>query len=110
VPGKQRNQIRNTPKRTCVGCRQIMPKRHLIRIVRTPDGVVVDRSGRVNGRGAYLHNELSCWEKGLKGPLANALRMELSPEDHQRLADFASTLKPILLSDSGDNMNTDHPD
>jgi len=87
-----------------------MAKRHLVRIVRTPEGVVVDRSGRVDGRGAYLHDDLSCWEKGLKGPLANALRTELSPEDQKRLAEFAATLKPKPLSESGESMNSKNPE
>ncbi len=46
----------------------------------------------MNGRGAYLHNQRSCWEKGLKGALANALKVNLTPEDRQVLENFMSSL------------------
>lgn len=69
-----------------------MPKRQLIRIVRSPDGVQVDLTGKMAGRGAYLHDQRSCWEKGLKGALARALKVELTPEDRERLQAFFDTL------------------
>ena len=83
---------KHIPQRTCVGCRQVMPKR-------TPEGVKVDPTGKMPGRGAYLHNLTSCWEKGLKGALAQALKTELTPEEHERLTAFAETLQ------SADNLN-----
>jgi predicted RNA-binding protein YlxR (DUF448 family) len=69
-----------------------MPKRSLIRLVRTQDGVQVDPSGKMAGRGAYLHDRRSCWERGLKGSLAHALKVELSAEEIKRLEDFMETL------------------
>lgn len=98
MAGKAGQKQKHTPYRTCVGCREVNTKRRLIRIVRTPEGVFLDPTGRLNGRGAYLHNDLSCWEKGLKGPLSGALRMEFSLEDWGRLKDFAATLKPAPQS------------
>lgn len=80
------------PQRTCVGCRAVLSKRALIRIVRRPEGVQIDPTGKLAGRGAYLHDQRSCWEKGLKGALAHALKTELSPEDRQRLLEFMATL------------------
>jgi len=71
-----------------VGCRETLPKRTLTRIVRSPDGVQVDLTGKISGRGAYLHNQQSCWEKGLKGSLANALRIKLSKEERDALEEF----------------------
>ena len=45
------------PMRQCVGCREHRPKKELVRIVRSPEGVVsLDFSGKANGRGAYLSN------------------------------------------------------
>lgn len=64
----------------------------LIRIVRTPEGIMVDPTGKLAGRGAYLHNQRECWESGLSGSLANALRVELTPEDRERLIEFMTTL------------------
>ena len=83
---------KHIPQRTCVGCREVLPKRTLIRVVRTPEGIQVDLSGKAAGRGAYIHDRTSCWQKGLKGALANALRTEISPEDRLRLEAFAATL------------------
>ncbi len=60
--------------------------------MRTPQGVVIDPSGKLAGRGAYLHRQRSCWEKGLKGALAQALRVALTAEDRMRLEDFMRTL------------------
>jgi len=69
-----------------------MPKRQLIRIVRSPEGVQVDQSGKLAGRGAYLHDRRSCWEMGLKGALARALKVELAPDERERLQAFLETL------------------
>ncbi len=70
----------------------MLPKRTLTRIVRSPDGVFVDPTGKMNGRGAYLHDQKSCWERGLKGALANALRTALTAEDRLRLENYLSSL------------------
>lgn len=89
---KKPKRVKHIPQRTCVGCREVLSKRELIRVVRTPEGVVVDKTGKLAGRGAYLHDARSCWEKGLKGSLARALRVELTEEDRERLAAFINTL------------------
>ena len=83
---------RHIPQRTCVGCREVLPKRSMIRIVRSPLGVVIDPSGKLAGRGAYLHNLRSCWESGLKGSLASSLKTELTPEERDRLMNYAVSL------------------
>ena len=77
---------RAEPERTCVGCRGRAPKRALLRIARSPNGVVVDADGRVPGRGAYLHRRPACVEGVFrKGAMARALRVSLSPEEAVRL-------------------------
>lgn len=83
---------RHVPQRTCVGCRETLAKRTLIRVVRSPEGVRIDQSGKLPGRGAYLHDRVSCWERGLKGALANALRTNLSVEEREALLSFMATL------------------
>ena len=70
----------------------VLPKRTLLRLVRQPEGVQVDPTGKLAGRGAYLHNVRNCWEQGLKGPLAHALKVDLTPEDLERLRQFMQTL------------------
>jgi predicted RNA-binding protein YlxR (DUF448 family) len=70
----------------------VLSKRELIRVVRQPDGILIDPSGKSAGRGAYLHNRRSCWERALKGPLAHALKIELTAQDRERLKAFLITL------------------
>ncbi len=80
------------PQRTCVGCRETLAKRRLIRIVRTPEGLQVDPTGKAAGRGAYLHDRRSCWDRGLKGALAHALKVELTGQDREMLLAFMDSL------------------
>ncbi len=84
--------MKHIPQRTCVGCRTVMAKRKLVRIVRTADGVLIDPTGKRAGRGAYLHDRPACWQVGLQGGLARALKVELTAADRDRLAAFAATL------------------
>jgi uncharacterized protein len=85
---------RHVPIRTCIGCREEMGKRALIRIVRTPDErVVVDLTGKANGRGAYIHSIQACWVKALKGATINrALKVTPAKEDAEALRAYAMTL------------------
>jgi len=92
---KPSRRIKHIPQRTCVGCRQTLPKRNLIRIVRTENGILVDPSGKLDGRGAYLHNQRSCWIRGLKGALGHALKTELTEQDRAALTSFMLTLPDI---------------
>ena len=88
-PALRRKHI---PQRTCVGCRQVMPKRSLIRIVRSGDKILIDHAGKLAGRGAYLHDRKSCWETGIKIALSRALKTSLMDEDKERLLAYAATL------------------
>jgi len=92
VAKKTAKRVKHVPQRTCVGCRQTLAKRSLIRIVRTPEGMRVDPTGKVAGRGAYLHDRRECWENGLKGALAHALKVELTDQDRETLRAFMATL------------------
>jgi predicted RNA-binding protein YlxR (DUF448 family) len=83
---------KHVPQRTCVGCREVLPKRSLIRIVHTAETVQVDPTGKLAGRGAYLHDRRSCWEQSLQGALAHALKIELSSEDREHLVAFMASL------------------
>ena len=94
-------RVKHVPQRTCVGCREVLPKRTLLRIVRTAEGVRVDPTGKLAGRGAYLHDRRSCWARGLKGALANALKTTLTADDHEKLEEFMNTLPQETLSVEG---------
>ncbi len=80
---------RRIPQRTCVGCRNVDAKRSMIRIVRKPGngGIQLDPTGKLSGRGAYIHEDPACWEAALRNKrLAQALKTELSSEDREMLA------------------------
>jgi predicted RNA-binding protein YlxR (DUF448 family) len=70
----------------------VLPKRELIRLVCRPEGVLIDPTSKLAGRGAYLHNQRSCWERGLKETLAHALKVTLTPADINQLRTFMHTL------------------
>ena len=85
-------RVKHVPQRTCVGCREVLPKCKMIRIVRTTEGVQVDPTSKMAGRGAYLHDRRECWERGLKGALANALKATLTSDERAKLEEFMNTL------------------
>ena len=64
----------------------------MIRVVRTPEGVELDQSGRTAGRGAYLHERKSCWQNALTGSLAKALRTTITEPERERLRQFSEGL------------------
>jgi predicted RNA-binding protein YlxR (DUF448 family) len=79
----------------------VLPKRRMIRIVRTAQGVQVDPTSKLAGRGAYLHDRRECWERGLKGALANALKTTLSADERANLENFMNTLPSEAHSPEG---------
>ena len=81
MAAKNKPKPKHIPQRTCVGCREVLPKRKLIRLVKTTEGVRIDLSGKLPGRGAYLHDQKSCWSRGLKGSLEKALRITIPEQD-----------------------------
>jgi predicted RNA-binding protein YlxR (DUF448 family) len=89
-----KKRVKHIPQRTCVGCHEVLAKRTLMRIVRTPEGVQLDASVKKNGRGAYVHNKRSCWEQALKGALAYALKTEISENDRLVLKEAMKSLPP----------------
>ena len=72
----------------------------MIRLVRTEDGVKIDPSGKLPGRGAYLHPNKDCWTQALEGHgIQKALRTKLSVENRQELVDYIQTLPPMPETD-----------
>lgn len=78
---------RKIPMRSCVVTREKYPKAELIRVVRTPEGeVVIDTTGKKNGRGAYLKKDLSVIEKAEKNKiLSKHLEIEIPNEIFEEL-------------------------
>jgi len=81
-------RIKHKPQRMCVACRKSQDKKSLIRLVRTPEGVVVDQTGKMTGRGAYLHADPYCWERGVKKNLEKALNTTLNETNRAELIAF----------------------
>ncbi len=92
VAKKSIKRVKHVPQRTCIGCREVLPKRALIRVVRTANGIIIDPGGKAAGRGAYVHQKRSCWERALKSALASALKIELTDQDRAILLEFMQTL------------------
>ena len=60
-------QTRKIPMRMCTGCKEHLPKKDLVRVVRTPEGaIVLDLTGKKSGRGAYLCKKPECLKKARK--------------------------------------------
>jgi predicted RNA-binding protein YlxR (DUF448 family) len=93
--GKKSRRRKHIPQRTCIACRTVRSKRELVRIVRTPEGmVVVDETGKRNGRGAYLCHQRDCWETALaRRQLEQALKVTLTDETEAQLRKYAETLR-----------------
>ncbi len=74
--------VKKIPMRTCVVTKEKCEKKDLIRVVRTPDGeVIVDLTGKANGRGAYLKKDKEVFAKAQKsGILEKILEVKISDE------------------------------
>ncbi|WP_274651505.1 RNase P modulator RnpM [Paenibacillus humicola] len=78
---------RKIPLRKCVACQQMMPKKELIRVVRTPAGeILIDLTGKKAGRGAYLCGKVECFRLAKKTKaLDRALKQTVGPEIYDQL-------------------------
>jgi len=77
---------KHIPVRMCVVCRTKGDKRALTRLVRTAEGVELDPSGKMNGRGAYVCDDRDCWERVVNTKILNqALNMNMTEQDRVRL-------------------------
>ncbi|MBR0415032.1 MAG: YlxR family protein [Clostridia bacterium] len=75
------------PERLCLGCNVSKDKRELIRVVKTKDGeIFLDKTGKANGRGAYICNNPACLEKAIKTKrIARSLSAEIPAEIYDSL-------------------------
>ncbi len=78
---------KKTPMRMCTACREMKPKRELVRIVKTPEGEIkVDLTGKLNGRGAYVCKSNECLAKAEKiNALSRAFSCQISAEIYAQL-------------------------
>ena len=87
MQNQQIQKIKKKPQRTCIACRRMLDKQELCRVVRTPNGeIMLDATGRMAGRGAYLCRDIDCLRKALKNhSLERALKQPLSEEIKEEL-------------------------
>lgn len=80
---------KKVPMRTCIACRSEKPKKELIRIVKNKDGeFFIDKTGKLNGRGAYLCDSKACAEKIIKKKLLkHAFGVEVSDDVYAKLSE-----------------------
>ena len=78
--------VKHRPQRTCLVCRISDDKRNLTRLVRTPAGIKIDPGGKMDGRGAYLCSDVTCWERAIRTDvLGKALKVTITDEDRECL-------------------------
>lgn len=80
-------KVKKIPQRQCVGCREMKDKRALVRVVKSPEGVIsIDSAGRKPGRGAYVCPDVECLRKARKArALERAFEMQIPPEVYDAL-------------------------
>ncbi len=87
-----KTQLREQPKprprkpslRRCVGCLEMKDKRQMLRVVRTEEGIEPDKTGKKNGRGAYICSDLACLEKACKNKgLERSFKQAVTPEVYE---------------------------
>ena len=71
--------LKNIPQRTCIGCNDKKDKKDFIRIVKdNENNISIDKTGKANGRGAYICNNIDCLEKAIKNKkIEKSFKMDL---------------------------------
>ncbi|WP_367569371.1 YlxR family protein [Lacrimispora sp.] len=75
------------PLRQCVGCSEMKSKKEMIRVLKTPEEeLILDTTGRKNGRGAYLCPSMECFKKAVKSKgLERSFKMAIPKEVYETL-------------------------
>ena len=79
--------VKKIPQRLYIGCGEMKNKKEMIRVLKTAeDGIVIDETGRKNGRGAYICPSMDCFRKAVKGKgLERSLKMAIPKEVYETL-------------------------
>ena len=79
--------VKKIPQRLCIGCGEMKNKKEMIRVLKTAeDGIVIDETGRKNGRGANICPSMDCFRKAVKGKgLERSLKMAIPKEVYETL-------------------------
>ena len=75
------------PVRQCIGCREAKPKNELVRVLKTPENdICIDKTGKMNGRGAYICLNTECLNKARKSKaIERALGIEVDSSIYEQL-------------------------
>ena len=75
------------PLRKCTGCQEMKQKKDMMRVLKTAEGqIVLDTTGRKNGRGAYLCRSMGCFERAVKNKgLERSLKVKVPEETYESL-------------------------
>ena len=84
---EQSSKIKKIPERQCLGCNEHKPKKDLLRVVRTPDGeILLDFTGKKNGRGAYICQSVACLKKARRsGRIDRSLDARVPEEVYENM-------------------------
>ena len=79
--------VKKIPLRQCIGCGEMKTKKEMIRVIKTAeDQILLDATGRKNGRGAYLCPSMECFKKAVKGRgLERSFKMAIPREVYETL-------------------------
>ena len=79
--------VKKIPLRQCIGCGEMKSKKEMIRVIKTAEGeILLDVTGRKNGRGAYLCPSMECFKKAVKGRgLERSFKMAIPREVYETL-------------------------
>ena len=79
--------IKKQPQRQCIGCRQMKDKKSLVRIIKCDEGILLDETGKKNGRGAYICPNADCLEKAISSKgLERSFKMAVDSAVYDELA------------------------
>ena len=80
-------QQKKIPLRKCTGCGEMKPKKELVRVVKTPeDEILIDLTGRKNGRGAYICRDVECLKKARKAKrIEKSFRCSIPDEVYDKM-------------------------
>lgn len=79
--------LKSIPQRTCIGCNVKNDKMNFIRIVKdNQNNISIDRTGKANGRGAYICDSIDCLEKAIKNKkIEKSFKMSIDNEIYEKL-------------------------
>jgi predicted RNA-binding protein YlxR (DUF448 family) len=79
--------VRKVPMRQCIGCQEMKNKKEMIRVIKTAEEeILLDATGKKNGRGAYLCRSMECFEKAVKSKgLERSLKIKIPKEVYESL-------------------------